>query len=197
MPPKRIMFIRHAEKPGVGNNDRGVAADGEPSDESLTVRGWQRAGALIALFCARPEMRPNTIFASGVGHESKSRRPIETVTPLAGALNNIQPNVFITTHLLDDLQPLMDEVLSQEGTVLVSWEHKKISKLVAMLPNAPPFRRTGRTIASIWSGYSTVPARDGPFRKCRNACCQAIARNRSHERLNRKEMPFRIEGIYT
>jgi hypothetical protein len=32
----------------------------------------------------------------------------------------------------------MDEVLSQEGTVLVSWEHKRIPKLVAMLPGAPP-----------------------------------------------------------
>jgi broad specificity phosphatase PhoE len=102
MPPKRIMFIRHAEKPGVGNNDRGVAADGEPDDESLTVRGWQRAGALIALFCAEPEMRPNTIFASGVGQDTKSRRPAETVTPLVGALKNIQPVAFNKTHVRDD-----------------------------------------------------------------------------------------------
>src|SRR6202034_341889 len=134
----RIMFIRHAEKPGVGNNDRGVAADGEHDDENLTVRGWQRAGALIALFCAHPEMRPNTIFASGISHDSKSKRPAETVTPLASALKNFQPVAFNTTHLRDDLQPLMDEVLSQEGTVLVSWEHKGIPTLVAMLPGAPP-----------------------------------------------------------
>jgi hypothetical protein len=39
MPPDRIMFIRHAEKPGDGENR--VTADNIFDKESLTLRGWQ------------------------------------------------------------------------------------------------------------------------------------------------------------
>jgi hypothetical protein len=170
MPPKRIMFIRHAEKPGVGNSDGGVAADGTADAESLTVSGWQRAGALIAFFCAAPEIRPNAIFASGIGHDSKSKRSIETVTPLVAAVRNIQPVAFNRNHLKDDLWPLIHDVLTQEGTILVCWEHKRIPDLAALLPGAPLYRRTGRTTVSTWSGYSTAPRWAGPFPRCRSAC---------------------------
>jgi broad specificity phosphatase PhoE len=144
MPPDRIMFIRHAEKPADGKD--GVTADdilGTRSlavldTESLTVRGWQRAGALIAFFCAHPKMKPSTIFASGIGHDSKSKRPMETVTPLAARLKEIGQVTFNTAHLKDDVQPLMNDVLSMGGTVLVCWEHKHISQLAARLPATPP-----------------------------------------------------------
>ena len=102
LPPKRIIFIRHAEKPDSGNGDRGVAPDGSVDDESLTIRGWQRAGALTLFFFTRSEIKPSVIFASGIGHDSKSKRPIETVTALAG---QIHPAPLITTHLRDDLHP--------------------------------------------------------------------------------------------
>ena len=42
----RILLIRHAEKPD--GQDGGVNVDGACDEKSLTVRGWQRAGALIA-----------------------------------------------------------------------------------------------------------------------------------------------------
>jgi broad specificity phosphatase PhoE len=129
------MFIRHAEKPGDGEN--GVTADNSLDKESLTVRGWQRAGALIAFF-AQPKMKPTAIFASGIGHGSNSKRPMETVTPLVNRLNEIQPVTFNTNHLKDEIQPLISKVLSLEGTVLVCWEHKRIPDLAALLPAAPP-----------------------------------------------------------
>jgi broad specificity phosphatase PhoE len=135
MPPERIMFIRHAEKPDEGKD--GVAADGSLDAESLTVRGWQRAGALIAFFCAQPKMRPDAIFASGIGHGSKGKRSAETVTPLAAKLNENRPVAFHAKHLKDDIQPLMDQVLSLEDTVLVCWEHKHIPELAALLSGAP------------------------------------------------------------
>jgi broad specificity phosphatase PhoE len=134
MTPKRIMFIRHAEKSDVPG--KGVQPDGMQDDESLTVRGWQRAGAL-AQFFARPELKPGVIFASGLGHGSKSKRPLQTVTPLAELLNETEQVALITTHLKDDLQALMDDVLSRDGPVLVAWEHKRIPELVGLLPKPP------------------------------------------------------------
>jgi broad specificity phosphatase PhoE len=120
MTPKRIMFIRHAEKPGVPGNGGGVQADGTQDDESLAVRGWQRAGALVRFFSSRPELKPGVIFASGLGHGSKSKRPMQTVTPLADLLKETEAAALITTHLRDDLQPLMEDVLSREGPVLIA-----------------------------------------------------------------------------
>jgi broad specificity phosphatase PhoE len=68
------MFIRHGEKPQPGG-DAGVNANGTIDDESLTPRGWQRAGALARFFCRTPpdpSILPGTVFASGVAHDSKA-----------------------------------------------------------------------------------------------------------------------------
>jgi hypothetical protein len=67
-------------------------------------------------------MKPTAIFASAIGHGSDSKRPMETVTPLANRLNETGPITFNTNHLKDDIRPLMNKVLSLEGTVLVCWE---------------------------------------------------------------------------
>src|SRR5438477_8341538 len=75
--PKQIMIIRHAEKPDA--QTAGVSLGGEQDDENLTVRGWQRSGALVRFFApaagSRPDTRvvtPQFIFASGTGPHSKS-----------------------------------------------------------------------------------------------------------------------------
>jgi hypothetical protein len=134
MPPDRIMFIRHAEKPDEGKD--GVAADGSLDAESLTVRGCQRAGALIAFFCAQPKMRPDAIFASGIGHGSKGKRPAETVTPLAAKLNENRPVALHAKHLKED--PALDGpgfVPGGHGPgVLGAQAHSR----TALLPGAPP-----------------------------------------------------------
>jgi hypothetical protein len=135
MAPSRIQFIRHAEKPHEPpcENDDGVKKSGEIDKESLTVQGWQRAGALAHFFSAQLPVRPNVIFASGLGHKSESHRPKQTVTPLANLLKiNINDS-----HLKDDLKPLIDEVMQQTGIVLAAWEHQLIPSLVGLLPNAP------------------------------------------------------------
>jgi hypothetical protein len=137
MTPKRIMFIRHAEKSGAPGDGEGVQPDGTQDDESLTVRGWQRAGALARFLSSRPELKPGVIFASGLGRGSKSKRPLQTVTPLADLLKETEAVALITTHLKDDLQPLMKDVLSRQGPVLVAWEHKRIPGLVGLLPGPP------------------------------------------------------------
>ena len=80
MSPTKIVMIRHAEAHG----EPGFAANGQKNEQSLTVRGWQRAGALVQFFHLRESnnLVPDHIFASAIGPESESRRPQETVAPL-------------------------------------------------------------------------------------------------------------------
>jgi len=44
----KIMVIRHAEKPTSHPPPYGITLEGVREKESMTVRGWQRAGALAA-----------------------------------------------------------------------------------------------------------------------------------------------------
>jgi hypothetical protein len=188
MPPDRIMFIRHAEKPDNGKD--GVAMDGSPDAESLTVRGWQRARALIVFFCAEPKMRPNAIFASGIGHGSKSKRPVETVTPLAAKLNETQPVAFDIAHLKDDVRPLdgQGSVPWGDGAgVLGAQAHSRTGRPSARC--GIPFPKSGRMTALTWSGCSTARVRTGPFRRYCNACFRGTATTRSGDRPNSKSLP--------
>jgi broad specificity phosphatase PhoE len=138
----RVMFIRHAEKPQDGA-DGGFSSDGQADPESLTARGWQRAGALARYFNPQSPaagdilLKPAVVFASGIGAGSKSKRPMETVSPLVELLKQARPTPFITSHLKRDHQPLIDDVLARDGVVLVAWEHKEIPALIARLPQPP------------------------------------------------------------
>jgi hypothetical protein len=155
MAPNRIMFIRHAEKPDGTSDAKGVMADGTENKESLTVRGWQRAGALVRFFCpvsGGRELAPATIFAAGVAHGSKSERPLETVTPLICFLKKNGGVKVNEDHLKDDQKGLMGEVEKCAGTVLVAWEHTLIPQLVALLPNPPrvPGKWPGDRFDVVW-----------------------------------------------
>ena len=50
MPADQVIVIRHAEKPTAKPKRHGVQEDGTSDKESLTVRGWQHAGSLAAIF---------------------------------------------------------------------------------------------------------------------------------------------------
>jgi hypothetical protein len=53
MAPQKIMFIRHGEKPERSGVAVGIDQNGNEDKESLTVRGWQRAGAIDSIFFRR------------------------------------------------------------------------------------------------------------------------------------------------
>src|SRR2546430_6645010 len=81
----KIMIIRHAEKHQHGSRDRGVTEDGRPAHHELTVRGWQRAGALVHLFAPPGGLpagsrihTPRSIFASDATGDSPSLRAMHT-----------------------------------------------------------------------------------------------------------------------
>lgn len=143
-PPNTVMIIRHAEKPDGSGKPYGMTEDGDRDDESLTVRGWTRAGALVGLFdprntdgspaALRPGLsRPATIFASNPDKHG-SKRPEETVTPLAAALGLKVDNRFPKGQEAD----LVAALNSAPGPVLISWQHENIDAIISHLGALTP-----------------------------------------------------------
>jgi hypothetical protein len=141
---KMIMIIRHAEKPDDSGGVLGVTADGKHDPESLIVQGWTRAGALIGLFDPRAAdggqlpprpglARPASIFASDPGGHG-SKRPLETITPLAAALG-ITPN---TQYDKGDEAALAAGLAGAPDPVLISWQHESIPAIIANLGQVTP-----------------------------------------------------------
>jgi len=144
--PSSVSFIRHAEKQLGDDPPRSVSIDGLQDPESLTPRGWQRAGALIGLFVPRPDgsgailPTPTHLFASKLGPHSQSRRPRETLQPLSERLGL----AIDASHTQDDLEGLERAIRTAPGHVLVAWEHKRIPLIVARLVGDPS------VVPSIW-----------------------------------------------
>ena len=140
--PERIMIVRHAEKPYVDDQGQntGVRMDGSEDEESLAVRGWQRAGALSVLFASaeiaqsRGLSVPQHLYASDPenanGAGSKSRRPKQTLIPLAQRLGLI----ICVDWIKGQEAELCRDVLTQNGTVLISWQHEQIPAIAAAIP---------------------------------------------------------------
>jgi broad specificity phosphatase PhoE len=129
---EKIMVVRHAEKPTNSPPPYGVTDEGEREGESLAVRGWQRAGALAALLAPQdgsfqhPSLaEPRFIYASRPTKRNGSRRPLETITPLAEKLA-----IRVNDHFpKGDYEEMLEEVLLCRGVVLVSWQHEFIPKI--------------------------------------------------------------------
>jgi broad specificity phosphatase PhoE len=133
MPTSKIMVIRHAEKP---NGASGVMPDGTGNSEALIPTGWQRAGALVGLFVppgghfADPHLAtPQAVYASGIGHHSKSLRPQQTVAPLAAKLGLSVD----TGHAKGDEAALVQAATAIGGTVLIAWEHEAIPAIAQLV----------------------------------------------------------------
>jgi broad specificity phosphatase PhoE len=128
----KVMLIRHAEKPQGSSGDYGVTAEGHRDKESLTVRGWQRAGALAHLFAPaegraqeQSLARPQFLYASKPKKQNGSRRSMETITPLAEKLA-----IRINCNFMKfDTKELLEEVRVCDGAVLISWQHDYLPEI--------------------------------------------------------------------
>jgi hypothetical protein len=127
-PASQIVLIRHAEKPAEPAPPHGVSLDGQPDVESLTVRGWQRAGALACLFAppfgahrGKGLGQPRYLYASNP-RKHRSKRSRQTLSPLARKLG---------LEINSDFSPGEEEELardarSRSGVVLVCWRHQHL-----------------------------------------------------------------------
>ena len=132
----KIMVIRHAEKPANDPPPHGVTAEGEREKESLTVLGWQRAGALASFFAPANGSfqdsslaRPQFLYASKPVRRNGSRRPLETITPLAEKLA-IRIN---SNFLKDEAKEMVEEAFLCAGVVLICWQHDFIPKIASYI----------------------------------------------------------------
>jgi hypothetical protein len=88
---RKIMLIRHGEKPAVPPPPQGIDENGGSDPESMTVQGWQRARLLVSMF--NPDKgrlrtglaRPTALFAGKINNDH-GKRPVQTLQPLATAL---------------------------------------------------------------------------------------------------------------
>ena len=128
----KVMLIRHAEKPLGSSPACGITPEGERDKESLTVRGWQRAGALAHLFApaaGRPQepllARPQFLFASKPKRQNGSRRSTQTISPLAEKLAmRINSN-----YTREQTAEMLREALACEGVVLVCWQQEYLPQI--------------------------------------------------------------------
>ena len=135
----KILLIRHAEKPAKDSVPFGVTLKGERNKESLEVRGWQRAGALTHLL-APPDghfqhaalAKPQYLYASKPVKRRGSRRPIETIIPLAEKLR-IEINA---EYRRSEFESMLDDAFSHRGVVLICWQREYIPEIASYILNS-------------------------------------------------------------
>jgi broad specificity phosphatase PhoE len=134
----KIMIIRHGEKPGKPIDAPGIDENGKPDPNSLTAAGWQRARALVTLFhpAAGISIRtglatPDHLFAADITDPDSSKRPVETLTPLA---NSFSPARDIDASInASETEKLAEVAAGVGGVVLVAWKHEHILKIAETL----------------------------------------------------------------
>ena len=135
----RIMLIRHAEKPAGTEPPFGITVDGAMDPLSLTVVGWQRAGALVELFdpavgAVRSSLaRPMHLFASNPGTNG-SKRPLETITPLSQRLK-----LAVKASVAPAATTQIAKILAAtSGTSLTAWQYQGIPAIARHLGAVHP-----------------------------------------------------------
>ena len=113
---KLVYFIRHGEKPEQG--------------PELNELGIHRSLCLAQqVFSGEPQFSaPQRILAQPSTSKVQSKRPVDTVVPLAKALN-----VTIEQSCeRDDLECVINLIKQDNSTLLISWEHKRLANILSL-----------------------------------------------------------------
>ena len=128
----KIMVIRHAEKPPSAPPPYGITLEGTRENDSLTARGWQRAGALASFFAPGngafqdPSLaKPQFLYSSKPVKRKGSRRPFETIMPLAEKLK-----IRINSNFLKfETESMLEDAFLRDGVVLICWQREYILEI--------------------------------------------------------------------
>jgi hypothetical protein len=132
-PDLKLVFIRHAEKPVEGNN--------------LSCQGINRAMKLPAVLYEKFG-RPQWLLVPSVdlGVTTTTARMFQTITPFA-----VKYNLSINTKfLVENKKKVAKYLLKRKGTVIITWEHNMIPKIVQALGINGNLDWPGEDYDSIW-----------------------------------------------
>lgn len=123
--PAQIILIRHAEKPD------------DPEDIHLTLKGRERAMALVPYLTETPELLTNglpvALFATAAIKSSHSLRPQETVEPLSKRLKLPIHSSFLNKEYAALARHILTNPEYRGKTVVICWVHDYIPELVEAL----------------------------------------------------------------
>jgi hypothetical protein len=155
-PPEAIYVIRHGEKPEeptprrASPAPRGVDFHGNQNEHSLLPRGWQRSGALAALFDpSQGPLRagllvPRWLISPSYGDSGKAaqHRTHQTIRGISDRLG-----IAIAADFAKGHEPQLAAALAKmgPGAVLICWDHAHIPALASALPLV-----SGTVIPKTW-----------------------------------------------
>lgn len=134
--PKTVFIIRHGEKTK-SKEEVNFEKWSFKKSKPLSVRGWQRAYALVPLFSMESDFIKKygpvkALFAPKPDNYYKSVRPIQTITPLSDALNiGIDCNFALDKDQIPELaRSIKEDQLLDNEVVLIAYEHHHIPALL-------------------------------------------------------------------
>jgi hypothetical protein len=136
--PRTLLMIRHGEKPDHG--DHGVDSHGDANPDGLIPQGWERAGALVALFAPNAVTLSSTLPLPGAlispKYSDPVHRPDLTLLPLSQRLGL----AILSEHPVDARPAkIVKSLLAiQAGVVLMCWEHDHLVNIADAVPAAVP-----------------------------------------------------------
>jgi hypothetical protein len=155
---RKIMLIRHGEKPDVHSALQGIDESGNIDPESMTAEGWKRARLLVSLFDPPSGRfrtglaRPTMLFASKINGDH-GKRPAETLEPLASALHLAIDQSYSSTKTEVKVIPtpagsgfvlaigstagqipdLVKAITAKGGFALVAWRRGDIPRIAQLI----------------------------------------------------------------
>jgi len=137
--PSLIMIIRHGEKPDETSGAK---------DPNLTPQGYARAKALATVI---PDHFPKPDFLFAAKKSKGSDRPVETITPLAQALDEPIDSKFKADAVDDLAHVVLSDPKYAGKVVLICWHHEKIPDLAKALgAKDAPDNWSGKVFDQVW-----------------------------------------------
>lgn len=130
---KKIVIIRHGEKPDDGDN--------------LSCKGLNRAMQLPQVLYSKFGL-PAAVYVPSIhsGKKTSTARMYQTIVPFA-----VKYNLSINSKFdVDDAEGLAGALKQNEGTSLVIWEHKNINDIATALGVQQKLKWEAGDFDSIW-----------------------------------------------
>lgn len=129
--PAQIIIIRHAEKNT--SNHTGSHAEKMGNNEGLSLKGKERAAALVPYLLETPELitfnAPAAIYASIPPKPATSQRSLDTVRPLADLLKIAIRDTFESNDYKKMVEEIKKDSALSGKMVLICWEHTYIPEM--------------------------------------------------------------------